>query len=87
MMLLSACASKPGYTMYDGPPSRGNYSPLYIQGWQHGCQTGAASSANNVFQYRRLFEQDWRLAQNDEYHRGWKDAFTYCRKQVLQESL
>lgn len=86
-LLCSACAgSSSEYTIFDGPPNGGNYSGLYLQGWRDGCETGAASSADNIYKYRRIFKQDWQLAQNDEYHQGWKQAYTYCRKKVLAEN-
>ena len=86
-LLTSACAgSGSHYTMFDGPPQGGDYPALYLQGWRDGCETGAASSADNIYKYRRLFKQDWQLAQNDTYHQGWKQAYSYCRKKVLAEN-
>jgi hypothetical protein len=89
LVILSGCSAlglERPTSMYDGPPESENRPELYKKGWQHGCETGAAASANNVYTTRRIFRQDWDLAQDDTYHRGWRDAFTYCRKRVLTQS-
>ena len=73
--------------MFKGPSDGGRYPPLYITGWKHGCETGAYTSANTFYRLRYKFNQDWQLAQDDTYYKGWQDAFDYCRKYVLQHNL
>ncbi len=88
LVVLSACVAGGGtreYSMFDGPPDGQVHSGLYLQGWRDGCETGVASSADNVYRYSRLFRQNWQLAQNDIYHKGWRDAYDFCRKRVLYE--
>ncbi len=80
---MSGHAQKAG--IFYQPPTPGDYPPYYLMGWKDGCQTGAASSADNVYKYRRLFTQDWRLAQDDTYYQGWKDSYDHCRKYFLKQ--
>lgn len=81
----TSCVTDQAYRvseMYESPPWQAS-SELYLKGWKDGCKTGAASSADNKYRYMRRFVQNWKLAQNDEYHRAWKEAYNYCRKNIL----
>ncbi len=86
---LTACHNVPVWQqgMFDGPIDGQEHPPLYVTGWKDGCETGAASSATYLYRMRYNFRQDWKLAQNDIYHKGWKDAYDYCRKYILQHNL
>ena len=70
--------------MFDGPPAGRKYTPLYVKGWKDGCWTGAHATANLWYKFKYSFKQDWRLAQNRVYYKGWKDAFQYCQLYVYQ---
>ncbi len=70
--------------MYDGPPPGQEYPPLYVLGWQHGCETGVAANANHYYKFYLRFRQDWQLAQNTVYYRGWRDAFDYCQRYMFE---
>ncbi len=89
LLFLSACHNVPAwkYSMFDGPESNKNYPPLYISGWQDGCESGAQASANHLYRLRYKFKQDWRLLENKTYISGWENAYSHCRKYVLQHNL
>lgn len=88
LVMLSACSAGPPWAqwIYDGPPDVPGvtYPPLYVKGWQDGCESGASASANHWYKFQHEFRQDWRLAQNRVYYKGWKDAFDYCQRYINQ---
>ena len=83
--------SKPGSPqmkwIYDHPPKSENGKspdPLYVEGWQDGCETGASANSNSFYRYMNDFKQDSVKAQNELYYKGWKDAFNYCGRYIYQ---
>jgi hypothetical protein len=95
IIALSGCSSIiPGhnvpiwkYKLFKRPPDNQDYPPLYITGWQHGCESGAEASANYLYRLKYKFKQDWSLLGNTYYVRGWEDSYNYCRKYVLRQNL
>lgn len=88
VMMLSGCQAGPPWSswIYDGPPEKEGveYPPLYVKGWQDGCESGTSSTATHWYKFHYSFRQDWKLAQNRVYYKGWKDAFDYCQRYIYQ---
>lgn len=86
---LSACQNVPvwKYSMFERPEGGGNYPPLYLEGWQDGCESGADASANHLYKFKYSFRQKWQLLNNAAYVNGWENAYSHCRKYVLQHNL
>lgn len=86
---LMACQNVPvwQYGMFERPAGNKNYPPLYIQGWQDGCESGAEASANHFYRIKYKFRQDWQLLSEPLYVNGWNNAYNHCRKYVLQHNL
>jgi len=95
LMLLPACeqwkggvAARPGPPwqawMFDGPPPGREYTPLYVQGWKDGCESGTSASSNQWYKMFYKFKQGAILAQNRVYYKGWKDSFDYCQRYIYQ---
>ena len=74
--LFSGCHNVPVFNswMFDHPPPGKEYPPIYVTGWQDGCETGAAVGANALYRFRYEFRQDWQLVTDRVYYAGWKDA-------------
>lgn len=86
---LPACHNVPAwkYGMFEKPAGNKAYPPLYLKGWQEGCESGAQASANHLYRLRYKFTQDWKLLNNTTYINGWDRAYSHCRKYVLQHNL
>jgi hypothetical protein len=86
---LSACHNVPAwqYGMFKRPAGNHSYSPVYIKGWQDGCESGAQASATYLYRLRYNFKQDWQLLNNNYYVNGWEAAYNHCRKYILQHNL
>ena len=86
---LAACQNVPvwKYSMFEKPFGDRNYPPLYVSGWQDGCESGALASANHFYRLKYKFRQDWQLLDNRTYISGWENAYDHCRKYVLQHNL
>ncbi|MCB2081339.1 MAG: hypothetical protein H6908_02835 [Hyphomicrobiales bacterium] len=86
VIALSGCRAGPPWAqwMFKGPPPGREYTPLYVEGWQHGCETGASSTVNMWYMFFYGFKQDWSKAQDPVYHKGWRDAFKYCQRYFYQ---
>jgi hypothetical protein len=88
LLSVSACRSGAPWKswMYDGPPDADKraYPPLYVQGWKDGCESGVSAQTTLYYKFQHHFRQDWQLAQNEVYYKGWKDAFDYCQKYTNQ---
>lgn len=84
--LLASCrAGSPWQAwMFEGPPPGKEYPALYVEGWQDGCHTGAATAANHYYRFFYTYKQDPYKAQNKIYYRGWKDSFDYCYRYIYQ---
>ena len=87
VFLLSGCYSGSPWmqSMMEAPPQRKGmpkeeYPPLYVQGWQDGCETGISSNTNSVQKFFYKYKQNANLVMNDIYYRGWKDSFDYCQR-------
>lgn len=86
LLSLSACSGAPWMKkIMDGPPltdekARQELPPLYVKGWQEGCETGISANTNSMAKFRYKFQQDANFIMNDTYYRGWKDAFDYCQR-------
>jgi len=90
-LLLASCRPYPGppwqQWMYDGPPASPDgrpYPPLYVTGWQHGCETGTGAISNTYYRMFHSWRQDAGLAQNKVYYQGWKDGLDYCYRYLYQ---
>lgn len=82
---LSACHSGAPWMqeMMEGPPQQASdkpLPPLYIRGWQEGCETGISANTNSFYKFYYSYRQTADLVMNDVYYRGWKDAFDYCQR-------
>lgn len=64
----------------DGTP----HDSMYVKGWQDGCHTGISAVSNAWYKFYYQFRQDWELAQNQVYYKGWKDSFNYCQRYLYQ---
>ena len=88
VLVANACTPVPPWQrwMLKGPPPREGitYPPKYVEGWQHGCETGISATANQWYKMTHKFRQDPILAQDRTYYRGWKDAFDYCQRYQYQ---
>lgn len=84
--VLSGCRAGPPWMqwMYEGPPPGKEYTPLYVEGWQHGCETGVSTTTNFWYKQFYHFKQDWAKAQDPVYYKGWKDALRYCSRYMFQ---
>ena len=60
---LTACQNVPvwKYSMFERPEGNRNYPPVYISGWQDGCESGAEASANHLYRFKYKFRQDWKM--------------------------
>ncbi len=89
LSILTACHNTPAwqYSMFKRPAGNQPYAPLYIKGWQDGCESGADASANHLYRLRYTFKQDWQLLNNAYYVNGWEAAYNHCRKYILQHNL
>lgn len=89
LSLLTACHNVPvwQYSMFKRPAGNHPYAPLYIKGWQDGCESGAEASATYLYRLRYHFKQDWKLLNNAYYTNGWDAAYNHCRKYILQHNL
>lgn len=91
---LNACSAfditKPGsptmHWMYEGPrPEKGkNYHPDYVEGWQDGCHTGVSANTNAWYKEFYQFRQNAYKTSNQNYYKGWKDAFSFCGRYIYQ---
>ena len=57
--------------MMDGPPQRQGvgkeeFPPLYVKGWQDGCETGISSNTNSINKFFYAYKQDANLVLNHE---------------------
>lgn len=86
---LAACHNVPvwKYSMFKGPQGNQAYAPLYIKGWQDGCESGAEASSSYLYRLRYSFKQDWQLLNDPYYVNGWEAAYNQCRKYILQHNL
>lgn len=89
LLTLSACHNAPvwQYNMFKQPNGKGNYPPIYVKGWQDGCESGAEASATHFYRAFYQFKQDWSLLNDPYYVRGWENAYNHCRKYILQHNL
>jgi hypothetical protein len=89
LMNITACENVPmwKYDMFKRPAGNSPYPPMYIKGWQDGCESGAQASANYLYRLKYKFKQDWELLDNREYMTGWDNAYNHCRKYLLQHNL
>ena len=89
LLIMSGCHNVPmwKYSMFDRPAGHKNYPPLYIKGWQDGCESGAETSSNHFYRLRYRFKQDWQMLNEPLYVRGWEEAYNQCRKYILQHNL
>ena len=83
-LLMSACRSGAPWMqdMLKGPPNQQGVvlPPLYLQGWQDGCETGVAANTTSLNKFFYNYRQNADLVMNDIYYRGWKDSFDYCQR-------
>ncbi len=56
----------------------------FRKGWRDGCETGISSTANRLQRKFYKFRQDYQLAQDPLYYKGWKAAYSYCNRYVFQ---
>ncbi len=86
---VTACHNVPvwQYGMFKRPAGNQPYAPLYITGWQDGCESGAQASSTYLYRMRYSFKQDWQLLNNAYYVNGWDAAYNQCRKYILQHNL
>jgi len=83
---LASCRAGPPWMKwrFDGPPPGKEYTPLYVEGWKDGCETGTAVSATSFYKFFHNFKQDAIKAQNRVYYKGWKDAYDFCQRYLYQ---
>lgn len=65
-------------------PKTVNY--LFTAGWKDGCETGISTTANALQRQFYKFTQDPIRAQNRDYYIGWRTAYWYCARYVMQYS-
>ena len=53
--------------------------PDYVEGWQHGCESGLAAMTNDFYRTFYKFKSDETQIKNPNYYKPWKDAYNYCR--------
>lgn len=72
--------------MYEGPPKQEGVEPhpLYVKGWQDGCETGVSAVTNHYYKFFYKWRQDAELAQNKIYYQGWRDAWDFCNRYMFQ---
>ena len=87
LLMLSSCGYKPMVgspwmqnMLHNGPEGPTNFKI----GWRHGCETGISATSNAFQRSFYKFRQDFELSQDPVYYKGWKTAFTYCQRYVLQ---
>ena len=56
----------------------------FRKGWRDGCETGISATANRLQRVFYDFKQDFALAQDPVYYKGWKAAYNYCQRYVFQ---
>lgn len=85
-ILLAGCQAGAPWKrwMFEGPPPGKEYTPLYVEGWKHGCESGTSATTNQWYKFNYKFQQDALKAQNRVYYKGWKDAFDYCQRFMYQ---
>lgn len=65
-----------------GPPK--DADPLYLQGWDDGCETGLSTMVTGFYKTHYEFKQDPYKANNPVYYKAWKDSYTYCRQYAFR---
>lgn len=86
-ILLSACNYRPmvGAPWMQNMLKNGPEGPTSFKlGWRDGCETGISASSNAFQRSFYKFKQDYNLSKDPVYYKGWKTAFTYCQRYVLQ---
>ena len=90
---LSACIGQNVPTwrswMFEHPPGGAEkYPPLYTQGWQDGCQTAGAATANHMYKFKFHYTQNEELSHSSKaYRKGWDDSYLYCTSYLLQHNF
>ncbi len=73
--LLCACATmRPGLP---DAPTQG--PPLYLQGWNEGCETGANIYGNDYMRVIYANKINTSLMKNPVYRNAWRVGQSYCR--------
>tara|TARA_B100001564_G_C20658505_1_gene680425 strand:- start:1837 stop:2157 length:321 start_codon:yes stop_codon:yes gene_type:complete len=54
--------------------------PDYAKGWDDGCKTGLSTMNRQIYKSFYGYKQDHTMADNPNYYKAWKDAYTYCRQ-------
>ena len=71
----------PNTAMTEFGEMRANASPDFRQGWEDGCETGSASTANNFHKliiYDSVKVDGYKITQSNEYKTAWNFAWWYC---------
>lgn len=87
LLYLGACDYRPmvGAPWMQDMLKNGPEGPTNFKlGWRDGCETGISVSANVMQRSFYKFTQDYELSKDPVYYKGWKTAFTYCQRYVLQ---
>lgn len=94
LLFLPSCEffdmTKPGsptmYWMYEGPrPEKDKkYNSNYVEGWQDGCHTGVSANTNAWYKQFYKFKQNPYKTSDQNYYKGWKDAFSFCGRYIYQ---
>lgn len=89
VLVLTGCHNVPlwRYDIFERPPTPGNYSEDFLEGWRHGCESGAEASANYLYRNKYKFTQDWKKLDNNEYVKGWEHSYNFCRKYIFQNNI
>ncbi len=64
------------------PPA--DADPLYLSGWNDGCDTGLSAMVTGYYKSHYQFTQDPYKANNPVYYKAWKDAYTYCNQYAFR---
>ncbi len=56
--------------------------PLFVEGYQDGCQSGLSAGGNNAFQYVKNLQK----TSNTQYKQGWEDGFRVCQSRQIQRN-
>lgn len=88
LLSLTSCDNVPTWQsdIFERPQNNKEYPQLYLIGWKDGCETGASSSASYTFKWKYEYRENPNLIRNGKYRHGWEDAFTFCRKYILQHN-
>ncbi|MDB2550357.1 hypothetical protein N9X24_00645 [Rickettsiales bacterium] len=90
LFIIASCAQKHGADYFRYARTTSHFEedlkdadPDFKLGWDHGCETGAATGSNTFYKmfYESNKQDGWKLANSPTYGKAWKYGFWYCYRE------